>query len=56
MTDRESKPPRKRSRNRRLVLLATGVALGLVCRVVPPQYQAPCSVFVKLVAMFMGAS
>lgn len=37
-------------------MLAAGVALGLVCRVVPPQYQAPCSVVVKLVGLFMGTT
>jgi len=52
-TKSKSKSPRK-SRNRRLAMLAAGVALGLVCRVVPPQYQAPCAIFAKAVGFFMG--
>jgi len=56
VTERESKPPPKRSRKRRVLMLLAGVTLGLICRVVPPEYQAPCSVVVKLVGLFMGAS
>lgn len=37
-------------------MLAVGVGLGLVCRVVPHQYQAPCGVIVKVVGLFVGGT
>jgi hypothetical protein len=33
-----------------------GITLGIVCRFVPPEYQAPCTLLVKLVGVFFGTS
>lgn len=52
----EPRPPKKPSRKRRLVMLAVGVGLGVACRFVPPQYQAPCAYVTKLLSIFMGVA
>ncbi len=54
----EQKPPKShRQVVKRMVLSAVaGVALGLVCQIVPPQWQLPCSVLVRLLALTFGAS
>lgn len=52
----EPRPPKKPSRKRRLVMLAVGVGLGVLCRYVPPQYQAPCALVTKFLGIFMGVS
>ena len=37
-------------------MLTVGVGLGVLCRYVPPQYQAPCGYVTKLLGIFMGVS
>ena len=37
-------------------MLAVGVGLGVLCRYVPPQYQAPCALVTKFLGIFMGVS
>lgn len=45
---------RKVSRKRRLVMIAVGVGLGVACRLIPPQYQGPCAMVVKVLALVVG--
>ncbi len=37
-------------------MLLLGAALGLVCRLLPPDYQGPCGLVAKLVGLFLGVS
>lgn len=37
-------------------MLALGVGLGLVCRLLPPEYQGPCSAVAKVVGLILGVS
>ena len=51
----ESKsPPKRVSRKRRMIMLLAGVGLGLACRLAPEHLQGPCSVVVRVLALFMG--
>lgn len=45
----------KRSRNKRIVLFLVGVSLGVVCRVLPHEYQGPCNVVARVVGLLIGA-
>lgn len=47
---------RKASIKRRLVMIGVGVGLGIVCRLVPHEYQAPCAWVTKALAAFMGVT
>lgn len=47
--------PKKPVSKRRLVLSAgAGVALGILCRLMPEPWQIPCTLAVKLAAAFFG--
>lgn len=37
-------------------MFAAGVGLGLLCRYLPPQYQAPCAFMTGMLKIFMGVS
>lgn len=59
----ESKSPSPRSklfpknltnRQRRFILFAAALLLGISCAFVPVEYQLVCKKVVKLVAIFMG--
>lgn len=49
----ESKP-RKSSRKRRVVMLLLGVGMGLLCKVLPPEYHPPCGVATKVIGLLLG--
>jgi hypothetical protein len=53
-TTAESK--RRSSRKRRLLMIGVGVGLGIICRLVPPEYQGPCGVVTKIVVVIMGGA
>lgn len=43
------------ARAKRLLLSAVlGVAVAITCQMLPPDYQIPCRIVVKLVALFFG--
>lgn len=50
------KPPKRRlsKTKRRALLVLISVTLGVVCRLLPEQYQGPCSAVTKVVAIFGG--
>ena len=50
----EPKKSRKPTRNKRIVLLVLGVSLGVVCRMLPPQYQGPCNIVARIVGLLVG--
>ena len=59
MTDQKPSkpPPSKLARAKRLALSAVlGVMVALVCQALPPQYQIPCRVIVKLLSLFIGGN
>ena len=43
MTDEE----KARRRKKKIVVALVGVALGLACHVLPPDYRAPCQTIVQ---------
>lgn len=43
-------------RRRRVAMALAGIGLGLVCRVVPVEYQWPCAAVTKLLAALMGVA
>lgn len=55
-----SEPPKKRTRLQRFKRLmasaAVGVLVGLACRLLPPQWQLPCQMLFKLVALLAGGA
>lgn len=53
--DKPRKSPRLSRKSKRLIAVAVGIALGLVCHILPPQYQKPCSLLSKIVGLFAGA-
>lgn len=55
-TAEKSESKRRTSRKRRLVMVVVGLGLGVVCRLVPHEYQGPCAVVTKLLAAFVGVS
>lgn len=56
MDEQTAESKRRSSRNRRLLMIGLGIGLGVVCRFVPPHYQAPCSAVTKVLVVFMGGS
>lgn len=52
----ESKPPRKSTRKKRIVLFLVGVTLGIICRSLPPEYQGPCNIVVRVVGYLLGVA
>lgn len=53
MTDKTDRP--KRASRKRLALSAgAGVALGIICRLLPEPWQIPCTVAVKIAAAIFG--
>lgn len=35
-------------------MILVGVGLGVACRILPEHYQGPCSVVVRVLALFVG--
>ena len=52
----EPKKSRKPTRRKRLILFVVGVSLGVVCRLLPPEYQGPCNVVARIVGFALGVS
>lgn len=54
--EQQPKPPPKHRAAKRLALsAAAGAALGFICHALPPQWQLPCGVLVKLVVLVFGS-
>lgn len=53
-TDKQSRA--RRALKRRAVMALVGLGLGLLCRVLPPDYHTVCNGVTKVVALLLGAS
>lgn len=52
----KSEQPKPASKRRFVLSAAAGVALGIVCRMLPEPWQMPCTLAVKLAAVMFGGA